>query len=641
MDIAEFLRDLERTELLRFATAGSVDDGKSTLIGRLLLATRSIFSDQIAAVERASLNLNREETDLAMFTDGLKAEREQGITIDVAFRQFRTGSRRFIIADAPGHEQYTRNMVTGASTASLAVILLDARLGVLPQSRRHAFIASLLGIPRVLVLVNKMDLVDYSQSVFENVRQQYEDFCRRLDVKDISYIPVSALRGDNVVEKSPRTPWYQGLPFLSHLERVYAGSDTNLIDLRFPVQLVLRPNADFRGYAGKVVSGVVRVGEKVMALPSGGVSSVTRILVGTRGVDYAFPPQSVVVCLADELDVSRGHVFVHPANLPLVESDLEAMLVWMGDQPLSVGKSYLIGHTTRMVRGHISGVHYRVEPDDLHRRPADTLALNEIGRVDLGLQQPLIYDEYRRNRSTGSFIVIDPLTNATVGAGMIIERSKHVGSLLKKLRRVTPEFEPALPQSRVAPEDRSRLLNPRPLAIWLTGLSGAGKSSIAYALEKRLLTEGRLAYVLDGDSIRHSLNTDLGYSAVDRSENIRRAAELTRLFVDAGLIVITAFISPFREDRLRARGIVGSENFVEVFVDAPLEVCESRDVKGLYRKARANELSEVTGISSPYEPPESPEIHVRTDQMTIDETIEVILDSLKGKFAGRDSDRNR
>jgi bifunctional enzyme CysN/CysC len=641
MDIADFLRDLDRTELLRFATAGSVDDGKSTLIGRLLLATRSVFRDQIASVESASLNLNREETDLAMFTDGLKAEREQAITIDVAYRQFRTGSRRFIIADAPGHEQYTRNMVTGASTASLAVILLDARLGVVRQSRRHAFIASLLGIPRVLVLVNKMDLVDYSQSVFEEVQQQYEDFCRRLDVKDISYIPISALRGDNVVGRSPRTPWYQGLPFLSHLERVYAGSDTNLIDLRFPVQLVLRPNAGFRGYAGKVASGVVRVGEKVMALPSGSVSSVTRILVGSREVGYAFPPQSVVLCLADEIDVSRGHVFVHPANLPLVESDLEAMLVWMGDQPLSVGKSYLIKHTTRMVRGHISSIHYRVEPDDLHRRPADTLALNEIGRVDLSLQQPLIYDEYRRNRSTGSLIIIDPLTNATVGAGMIIERSRRASSLLKKLRRAAPTLEAALPQSRVAPEDRSRLLNQRPLAIWLTGLSGAGKSSIAYALEKRLLTEGRLAYVRDGDNVRHGLNTDLGYSAADRSENIRRAAELTRLFVDAGLIVITAFISPFREDRLRARGIVGSENFVEVFVDAPLEVCESRDVKGLYQKARANELSEVTGISSPYEPPEAPEVHVRTDQLTIDETIEVILGSLEEMLAGRNSDRNR
>ncbi len=632
MDTPEFLRSLERTELLRFATAGSVDDGKSTLIGRLLLGTGSVFRDQIAAVERASLSLNRETTDLAMFTDGLKAEREQGITIDVAYRQFRTAARRFIIADTPGHEQYTRNMVTGASTASVAVLLLDARLGVLPQSRRHAFIASLLEIPRVIVLVNKMDLVDYSQSVFEAVREEYSDFCRRLDVKDISYIPISALHGDNVVETSARTPWYQGLPLLGHLERVYAGSDANLIDLRLPVQLVLRPNAHFRGYAGKVASGVVRVGDKVMALPSGGVSSVTRILVGDREVEFAFPPQSVAVCLADELDVGRGHMLVHPANVPLVAGDLEAMLVWMGDQPLAVGKSYLIGHTTRMVRGYVSRIRYRVEPEDLHRRPAEELALNEIGRVDVELRQPLIYDEFRRNRSTGSFIVVDPISNATVGAGMIIERSKHTHSLPDTRGHAAPTSEPDRQPEGTAVDARRRLLGQRPVTLWLTGLSGAGKSSIADALEKRLLERGRLAYVLDGDRVRQGLNSDLGFTAADRSENIRRVAELAKMFADAGLIVITAFISPFRADRHRAREIVGRERFVEVFVDAPLEVCESRDVKGLYRKARANETREFTGISSPYEPPESPEIHVRTDRLTVDEAVDAILSWLEQKL---------
>lgn len=629
MDIQELIERYQDCGLLRFTTAGSVDDGKSTLIGQLLLETHSVYLDQLTSVRQASVKLNREETDLAMFTDGLKAEREQGITIDVAYRQFFTPRRRFIIADTPGHEQYTRNMATGASTAVLAVVLIDARLGLLAQSRRHLFISSLLGIPRIVVAVNKMDLVEYREDVYREIVRACEDFSARLDLQDLSYIPVSALRGDNVFSKSIRMPWYEGLPLLAHLEQSYTGGDHNLIDFRFPVQLVLRPHQKFRGYAGKISSGVVRSGDRVQVLPSGESCQVTRILRGDEELSYAFAPMSITLCLDREIDLSRGDMVVHPANLPKTGRNLEAMLVWMNQEPMETGKTYLFKHTTQTVRGMIAGLHYRVEPEDLRRRPAANLALNEIGRVDIHLQKALYYDEYSRNRVTGAFVVIDPVNHATLGAGMIIDRSSRLGTADRKQDR-SPKSENIVEQSSQAGADaRQRVLGHRSVVMWFSGLSGAGKSTIAYGVEKKLIESGHAAFVLDGDNIRFGLNRDLGFTAADRSENIRRVAEVAKLMADAGLLVLTSFISPFRDDRNLAREIIGPGRFVEVFVDAPLAVCEARDVKGLYQKARNGRIPEFTGVSSPYEPPLEPELHIRTAGCTVEQAMDDVLAYLR------------
>ncbi len=623
----------EEADLLRMVTVGSVDDGKSTLIGRMLHESQSIMEDELAAVRGASDRMGREEADLALLIDGLKAEREQGITIDVAYRHFRTPGRRFIIADCPGHEQYTRNMVTGASTADLAVLLIDARLGVLTQSKRHAFIASLLGVPHMVVAVNKMDTVDYSQEVYERIVADYGSFAARLRIKDLTYVPVSALKGDNVVERSARIPWYGGPSLLDHLQKVYVASDRNLVDLRLPVQLVLRPGPEFRGYAGRLASGVLRVGDEVMVLPSGRTSRIASVSAAGREVEYAFPPQSVVVTLEDHVDVSRGDMLAHRANLPGVRSELEAIIVWMDTESFRPGRQYLVKHAAGTVRGKFSKLHYRIDPDELHREKAAGLELNEIGRVDVELLRPIACDEYTRNRATGtgSFIVIDPDSNATAAAGMIIERagrrrSRSAGATSAPVsRNITRQ------RGLVGGEDRAGLLGQNPVTVWLTGLSSSGKSTVAFALERRLVDEGRAYYVLDGDNVRHGLNRDLGFSAEDRAENIRRVAETARLFNDAGVILITAFISPYRDDRRAAREIVGEGSFVEVFVDAPLEVCESRDPKGLYRKARAGEISEFTGVSAPYEAPEDPEVHVPTDQLTVDEAVDRIIGFLRGE----------
>jgi bifunctional enzyme CysN/CysC len=629
MDVAELLRRNRESGLLRLVTIGSVDDGKSTLIGRLLYDSKSIYEDHLASLEKASTRMGRSEVDYALLTDGLKAEREQGITIDVAYRHFATPRRRFIIADCPGHEQYTRNMVTGASTADLAILLLDARLGVLKQSKRHAFIASLLGIPHIVVCVNKMDLVDWSQQRFEQLKADYEAFAARLSIRDLTFIPVSALRGDNIISPSGRTPWYRGQPLLEHLETVFIGSDRNLVDLRLPVQYVMRQTHDFRGYSGRIASGLVRTGEEVCTLPSGRTARVKSIVGPDGEVPYAFAPQSVTVCLDAELDIGRGDMLVHPGNQPRLAREIEAILVWLDEQPFKPGKPYIIKHASRQIRGQFTRINYRITPEELHRQPADELKLNDIGRVELELYQPVAFDEYARNRTTGSFIVIDPATNATAGAGMIIERAKGRGAALHVESAAAPASRNLTPhRGLVASEVRHKLLRQKPVTLWFTGLSSSGKSTIAQNVEKRLVAEGHVAYVLDGDNIRGGLNRDLGFSSTDRTENIRRISEVARLFNDAGLIVLTAFISPYREDRAGARKIVGDGPFVEVFIDAPLEVCESRDPKGLYRKARSGEIPEFTGVSAPYEPPEQAEVHLRTDRLNVDQCVEKVMDFL-------------
>jgi bifunctional enzyme CysN/CysC len=631
--IVEFLERTASRDLLRFSAVGSVDDGKSTLIGRLLHDTKSIYDDQLSTLRSDSARVGTgPEIDFALLTDGLRAEREQGITIDVAYRYFSTPRRNFIIADTPGHEQYTRNMATGASTAHLAIILIDATHGILTQTKRHSFIASLLGIPRLLVTINKMDLVGHSQHVFDTIVAEFTDFASRLGIADLKFIPISALHGDNVVTWSPKMPWYHGESVLEHLETVYIGSDRNLVDLRLPIQYVIRPHRDFRGYAGQIASGVLRKGEEVLALPSMRATRVKSIQGSEGEQEYAFAPMSVTVTLEDEIDLSRGDLLVHPKNLPSVQSNFEAMLVWMADTPMEVDRPYLIKHTSRTVKASVRRVEYRVDVNTLSRVPTEVLGLNEIGRVAFQSNQKLFIDPYKNNRLTGSFIVVDPVGNGTVGAGMIIDRLPE-----NQLRR--PAEGLSVPRSeniraevgRVSSEAREELLGQRGMTVWLTGLSGSGKSSIAQELERRLHDEGRHVYVLDGDNLRLGLNRDLTFSKGDRSENIRRAAEVARLFNDAGTIVLVPIISPFREDRARAREIIGPDRFLEVYLSTPLSMCEARDVKGLYKKARAGEIAEFTGISSPYETPEHPWFAVDTSALSLSECADMLQRAIEAK----------
>lgn len=590
------------TTLLRLATAGSVDDGKSTLIGRLLFDSKTLFTDQLAAVERTSRDRGDDYPNLALLTDGLRAEREQGITIDVAHRYFATPRRKFIIADTPGHVQYTRNMVTGASTADLALILVDARKGVVEQTRRHAFLASLLGIPHLVLCVNKMDLVDWSQDRFEEIREEFARFASKLDVSDLTFVPVSALHGDNIVHRGASMPWYEGTPLLHHLEEVHIASDRNLIDSRFPVQYVTRSHAhDFRGYAGTVAGGVFKPGDEVAVLPSGFTTTVEAIWgPGGEPVAEAFPPQAVTIQLADELDISRGDLICRPNNRPNTGRDLDAMVCWFAeDTQLTPGATYTIRHTTRAATAEVRSLDYRLDVNTLHRdEHAEALSLNEIGRVQLRTRQPLLFDPYRRNRATGSFILVDDATNNTVAAGMITG--------------------PSLPSSRVvwhstAVERDERAT--RGLTVWLTGLSGSGKSTVAVELERRLVAAGRPAFLLDGDNLRHGLNSDLGFSAADREENVRRVGEVAKLFAEAGVVAVVSLISPYRADRDRARAAHEAAGipFLEVFVDTPLSVCEARDPKGMYAKARAGEIRGFTGIDDPYEAPTEAEIVLRPD----------------------------
>ena len=606
--------------LLRLATAGSVDDGKSTLIGRLLYDSKAVMEDQLAAVERTSRERGNDYTDLALVTDGLRSEREQGITIDVAYRYFATAKRKFIIADTPGHLQYTRNMVTGASTAQLVIVLVDARHGLLEQSRRHAFLASLLGVQHIVLAVNKMDLIDWDQERYTWIRDEFHAFAARLDIHDVTTIPISALNGDNVVTKSSRAPWYDGPPLLSHLEDVYIAGDRNLVDVRFPVQYVIRPqtreHADHRSYAGTVASGIMRPGDEVVVLPAGKVSHITAIDGPEGPVSEAFPPMAVSISLADDIDISRGDLLARPQNQPEVTTEFDAMVCWMADEAaLEPGRDYVIKHTTRTTRARVIALDYRLDVNTLHRdKSATALKLNELGRVSLRTQVPLLLDEYSRNAATGSFILIDPETNVTVAAGMVRDTAPAA------TRAATPNT--VRHQSLVAAGER--LTKGR--TVWFTGLSGSGKSSVAVLAEQTLLEHGCPAYILDGDNLRHGLNADLGFTMADRAENLRRLAHVATLMADAGLTVLVPAISPLEEHRELARKVhsdAGIE-FFEVFVDTPLADCERRDPKGLYARARAGEITHFTGIDSPYQRPKNPDLRLTPDHTAVQLAQQVI-----------------
>ncbi|WP_205874128.1 adenylyl-sulfate kinase [Mycobacterium camsae] len=608
--------------LLRLATAGSVDDGKSTLIGRLLYDSKAVMEDQWAAVEKTSKDRGHDYTDLALVTDGLRAEREQGITIDVAYRYFATPKRKFIIADTPGHIQYTRNMVTGASTAQLVIVLVDARHGLLEQSRRHAFLASLLGIQHIVLAVNKMDLIGWDKEQFEAIRDDFHAFAARLDVQDVATIPISALRGDNVVTKSDQTPWYEGPALLSHLEEVFIAGDRNLVDVRFPVQYVIRPHThehqDHRSYAGTVASGVMRPGDEVVALPVGKATRIAAIEGPNGAVTEAFPPMAVSVSLTDDIDISRGDMIARTNNQPRIAQQFDATVCWMADgSALEPGRDYVIKHTTRTTRARITALDYRLDVNTLHRdKTATALKLNELGRVSLRTQVPLLLDEYSRNASTGSFILIDPDTNGTVAAGMVLRDVAAQKASPNTVRH----------KSLVSASDRAT----QGRTVWLTGLSGAGKSSVAMLVEQKLLEKGIPAYVLDGDNLRHGLNADLGFSMADRAENLRRLAHVATLLADSGQIVLVPAISPLAEHREMARKVHADAGFgfFEVFCDTPLKECERRDPKGLYAKARAGEITHFTGIDSPYQRPKNPDLRLTADR-SVEEQAQSVIDMLE------------
>jgi len=631
-DIHSYLARHQKKELLRFLTCGSVDDGKSTLIGRLLHDTKMIYEDQLAAVKRDSEKVGTTgagEIDLALLTDGLKAEREQGITIDVAYRYFSTDRRKFIIADTPGHEQYTRNMATGASTCQVAVILIDARHGVMTQTRRHSFIVSLLGIRHVVVAVNKMDLVGYSQEVFERIKEDYTGFVAKLDLRDITFIPLSALKGDNVAAKSDAMPWYHGPALLDHLETVHIASDRNMADLRFPVQYVIRPNLDFRGFAGTVASGILHKGDEVMVLPSGKRSRVKSIVTYDGELDEAFAPQAVTVTLTDEVDVSRGDMLVRPDSPPHLGSQIEAMVVWMAEQPFVPGRTYTLKQTTRQVSAEVSSFRYGVDVNTLEERPIARLELNEVGHVQLSLNQALAHDPYRNNASTGAFILIDRLTNNTVGAGMILEAG--TGRASGDAWAAPPAVRLKMRESLVPPLEREQRYGQVPVTVLLVGLTGSGKSRIAYRLEKRLWDEGRVVTVLYGQNMRQGLNRDLGFTADDRSENLRRSAEVAKLMNDAGVITIAAFVAPHEAVREKAKDLIGRNHVLEVYCTAPNEVLRARDQSGAYRLADEGKIAQMPGVTAAFEEPASPDLVLHTDQIDVEESVTQIIDLMKAK----------
>ncbi len=619
-DIDAYLAEHERKELLRFITCGSVDDGKSTLIGRLLYDSKMIYEDQLAKIEKDSVvhGTTGGKFDPALLTDGLRAEREQGITIDVAYRYFSTARRKFIIADTPGHVQYTRNMATGASTADLAIILIDARHGVLEQTRRHSFIVSLLGIRHILVAVNKMDLVNHDEAVYERIRDDYRAFANRLDVPDLHFIPISALKGDNLVEKSANMPWYDGATLMNFLETVYIGSDRNFLDFRFPVQIVLRPNLDFRGFAGTISSGVIRVGEEIVALPSRKSSRIKEIVTADGNLQEAFVPMSVTLTLEDEIDVSRGDMIVRPGNVPRLEQKFDANLVWMSEQPLVPGKQYFFKHTTKTVPGNIQTLRYRIDVNSLHRVEAPTLKLNEIGRISVALTESLSYDRYRRNRSTGAFIVIDRISCETVGAGMIIDR--QTSEARKDHWDDDPQSASLVEfDSKVSASERAARFGQTPVTLLFTGLPGAGKSTTAFGVERALFEEGRGVVVLDGQNLRMGVNRDLGFTPEGRSENVRRCAEISRLFNDAGLITLLSLVAPSEEFRQRAGEVVGNDRFLVVHMNAPAELCAKRN---------AGERQVTDPVLLKYEPPARADLVLDTDRLSPAECVASVLELL-------------
>ena len=613
-DIEAYLHAHEKKSMLRFITCGSVDDGKSTLIGRLLYESKLVFEDHMAALEADSKKVGTQggDLDFALLVDGLAAEREQGITIDVAYRFFSTERRKFIVADTPGHEQYTRNMVTGASTAELAVVMIDARKGVLTQTRRHSYLVSLLGIRKIVLAINKLDLVDYSKKVYDDIETEYRAFAAEIGLTDIQCIPMSALKGDNIVEPSPHTPWYHGPTLVAHLETVEIEDALQHSPFRMPVQWVNRPDLDFRGFSGQALSGIIRPGDRIRVLPSGQESDVERIVTFGGDLDEAFAGQSVTLTLTDEIDISRGDVISISNNPPAVADQFEAHIVWMAENEMLPGRPYLAKIGTRTVGVTVTHPKYKVNVNTLEHTATKTLALNEIGVCNISFDRPVAFDAYKENRDMGGFVIIDRMTNTTVGAGIIDFALRRADNVHWQAIEVNKDAHAAMKGQK-------------PGVVWFTGLSGSGKSTIANIVERKLHQLGRHTYMLDGDNVRHGLNRDLGFTEEDRVENIRRVAEVSGLMVDAGLIVLVSFISPFRAERRLARERLAEGEFIEVFVDTPIEVAEQRDPKGLYKKARQGELKNFTGIDSPYERPENPEIRIDSTVTSAEEAADIVV----------------
>lgn len=616
-DIDAYLKAHENKSLLRFITCGSVDDGKSTLIGRLLYESKMIFEDQLTTLEQDSKKVGTqgENIDFALLVDGLAAEREQGITIDVAYRFFATEHRKFIVADTPGHEQYTRNMATGASTADLAVLLIDARQGVLTQTKRHAFIASQLGVRHIVLAVNKMDLVDYSENVFNEIVEDFKAFAAQLDIPNLHAIPVSALVGDNIVDGSRFMPWYEGPSLLGYLEGVDVEAEETSLPFRMPVQWVNRPDLDFRGYAGRIAGGIIRPGDDIRVLPSGKQSKIARIVTMDSDLDEAVSGQSVTLTLTDEIDISRGDVIATSETPPEISDQFDTTIIWLSEEPMLPGRSYRMKTSSRLVSATVNAPKHKTDVNTLQKLPAKTLQLNEIGNCTLAVDRPIAFDSYAENRQTGSFILIDRMTNNTVGMGMINF----------PLRRAANIHWQNLDINKAANAEQK---GQNPAVLWFTGLSGSGKSTIANEVQRRLYATGRHSFILDGDNVRHGLNRDLGFTDADRVENIRRVAEVSKLMVEAGLITLVSFISPFRAERELARNLMEEGEFIEIFVNTPLSVAETRDPKGLYKKARAGNLKNFTGIDSPYEAPENPEIEINTAEMSVEDAAERVINGL-------------
>ena len=612
-DIHAYLKQQEEKSLLRFITCGSVDDGKSTLIGRLLWDSKMIFEDQLATLESDSKRCGTqgEKIDYALLLDGLQAEREQGITIDVAYRFFSTDKRKFIVADTPGHEQYTRNMVTGASTAEVAVILIDARKGILTQTRRHSYLTSLVGIRHIVLAINKMDLVDYSETCFTSIHNEYQSFAAGLGFESITAIPISALEGDNILQSSPKTPWYEGPTLMHYLETVQVTNDTAAQPFRMRVQWVNRPNLDFRGFCGTIAAGTIRPGDELIVSSSGQKSQVARIVTMDGDLQEAVAGQAVTLTLADEIDISRGDLLASPQSRPYHADRFEAKLVWMHEDALLPGRSYQIKAGSTTAPAQIDAVNYKVNVNSLQQEPGKTLQLNEVGSCNISANTPIPFDGYAENRSTGSFIVIDRLSNATVGAGMI-ERA---------LERATDRHWQSLDIGKQA---HAALKRQTPKVLWFTGLPGAGKSTIANLLEKKLHSLGKHTYILDGDNLRHNLNRDLGYDDADQVEHIRRIAAVANILVEAGIIVIAPLVSPFRNERRMARESFEKDEFIEIYIDTPLAICEQRDTTGAYKKVRSGELSHIAGIDTTYEPPEAAE-YIFSGNLTAAEEIAVTI----------------
>lgn len=628
LNIQEFLNQDQKKDLLRLLTAGSVDDGKSTLIGRLMFDSKMLYEDQLSTLERDSKRIGHagDDIDYALLLDGLKAEREQGITIDVAYRYFSTAKRKFIIADTPGHEQYTRNMITGGSTANLAIILIDARYGVITQTKRHTFLASLLGIKHIVVAVNKMDLVDFDKNVFEKIKSNYKTFVTQLDIPDVTFVPISALKGDNVVEKSDRTPWYHGESMLQFLENVHISSDRNFTDMRFPVQYVLRPDINFRGFSAAVASGIISKGDEVMVLPSLKKSRIKSIVTYDGELDYAFPPQSVTVTLEDEIDISRGDMLVHPDSLPRVERQFEAMLVWMDENEMNVSTQFYIKHANNSTKARIDEVKHRVDINALEIQTAENLSLNEIGRVVITTAKPIYFDPYKKNKQTGSFILIDPITHNTCAVGMILDKleGKNLASRITDIEKE----KIAQGKSLIQRKEYETQYNQKGETIWITGLHGSGKNELAFSLERKLFGNGAITVLIDGSSVRSGLNRELDFSPADRAENLRRVAHICKMLNDQGIITICSFISRNESLRRQIAEIIGPDRFHLFYMDATLDYCKNNKPE-LYQLIEEGKAENLPGVDLEYEVPTNAQLIFKPEENG--QNIDKVLDYLSGK----------